>query len=83
MEFANLTRANLARANFVGTEVVGANFLGAIIDSAVLVDAIGISQQQISQACANPEFPPDLPPGYENAPPCSSRPDRARRSGRR
>ena len=68
---ANLEDADLRGANLLGADMVGANLSGAELDFADVSfvnhhSDIGLSQEQLSQACGTPASP--LPPGWEHVP---------------
>ena len=62
---ARLIGANLSRANLVGAYPTFANFTDANLTDAnltgaLLIGAKGLTQEQLDQACADPNNPPDL-----------------------
>ena len=57
---ANLSRANLSDAVLSNTILVRANLSGVSLSEKGDIPATGLTQNQLDQACANPENPPML-----------------------
>ena len=57
---ANLTGANLTRAFLIGANLIEVNLTDAKLTGAILVGVKGLTQDQLDQACADPDNPPKL-----------------------
>ena len=57
---ANFTRAVLLSADLTGADLTGADLTGADLTDAKLENAVGVTQQQLNQACNDDGDPPTV-----------------------
>ena len=75
LDGADLSQAILSRARLIGASLRGVDLTAAVLagtdlSGADLRRARGLTSEQLAEACATPERPPELPDGLPLPPAC-------------